>query len=464
MPRPRADGRPARSAVRTGKERTNASGRKWRTRIYAPTDGAPNGRVVYLSPDTGKLTSKVPGTDETLDSVFDQIEKWLDQGVALGRTATGDVSPVTGSGRRDMAALGALYLQDLTEKGLSPDYIANRRCLIGKWITPVVGTMLVSDWGALASTRIITNARPHLSASRLNDLGSTLSGLRGTAHSKRPGGRWLSPDDNPLEKVAYGKATTRQGASSKWVPPHKRPSTEMVHKAIVVAEQVGRWDWMPLAIRVCAFSAPRQGEMLALRAVDVDFAKDELDVNGAWTTPSSGKRAGRGKTRTGHRKPHTKNGKRRTTPYLGSQREPLRQRVAAVLGMPDSTPVENLIVLIDAERQRRAALTATGDWRDAEVPPADEMWLFPVEGGVPPTKEQFNAAWHVVRDAVGWNRAIPFKNLRHHAVLWWKANVPDITWETIADWDGHDVRTLMGYYIIASEDATVRARPHLDQL
>jgi hypothetical protein len=100
----------------------------------------------------------------------------------------------------------------------------------------------------------------------------------------------------------------------------------------------------------------------------------------------------------------------------------------------------------------------------------EEPWLFPGEDELPPTGEQFNDAWHVVRDAVGWKKTIPYRNLRHHAVLWWKANLPqtdtDVAtgWETIADWSGHDVRTLMAYYVIPSEEATKRTRGRLDQL
>ncbi len=60
----------------------------------------------------------------------------------------------------------------------------------------------------------------------------------------------------------------------------------------------------------------------------------------------------------------------------------------------------------------------------APVGVAEEPWLFPSEDGVPPTGEQFDDAWHVVLDAVGWSRTIPYRNLRHHAVLWRKAMLP----------------------------------------
>ena len=84
MARPRKDGKPAARAVRTGRERRTESGRSWRIRAYAATAGAPYGRVVFIHPDTGKPTSGVPEEGQTLDEKFDQIERWLDQNVAIG--------------------------------------------------------------------------------------------------------------------------------------------------------------------------------------------------------------------------------------------------------------------------------------------------------------------------------------------------------------------------------------------
>jgi hypothetical protein len=62
------------------------------------------------------------------------------------------------------------------------------------------------------------------------------------------------------------------------------------------------------------------------------------------------------------------------------------------VGMAEGTDADVLNARVDAERRRRAEPTATGDWRDAEVPAADEPWLFPGEDGLPPTGEHFNDA------------------------------------------------------------------------
>jgi hypothetical protein len=333
MARPRKDGRPAARAVRTGRERQTESGKRWRVRGYEPTAGAPYGRVVFIHPETGKPTSSVPEDGQTLDEKFDQIEKWLDHNVAIGTHVADDSQPGTRK-RRDMNALGDLYLDWLAARGRDPDYIANRKSLLNVWVRPVVGDRLVTNWDSDASLKVIDNARPNVSAARLQDLGSTLSGLRATAHRKRAGGRWLSPDEDPLEEVSYTKGSGKQGASSKWVPPHKRPETAMVEKAIAASAEVGRWEWLPDAIRTGGFCAARLAEQLGLRAIDVDLRNRELDVNGVWETPPSGQRAGQGKVRVGRRKPHPKNRKRRTTPYVGTMHEMYRRRVAIAFGMP----------------------------------------------------------------------------------------------------------------------------------
>ncbi len=461
MPRPRKDGKPAARAIRIGIERTSGAGKKWRVRSYDPTDGAPHGRVVFIMPTTGRPTSAVPEVGQTLDELFDQVERALTQKVAMGTTVDGDGKP--DPGRRDIRALSEMYLDHLGLHDRDDDYIANRKSMLKKWILPMIGSVLVADWCSEHSQSVIKKARAGgLSPSRVADIGSTLSGMRMTAWRRRPGGRWLSQDENPMEEVEYSRDATRQGASRDYIPPQRRPATSSVEKAIQTAAEVGRWGWLTFIISIAAFCALRLSEQLGLRAVDVDLRDRLLDVNGAWSVSPSGQRAGQGKVRVGRRKHHPKNKLRRTAPYRGSQHDMLRRLCALALGLPEGTETEAVADAIDAERERRAVLVRSGDWRDGKVPVSDECWLFPSEDGLPPTNEQFNDAWHVVRDACGWSKAIPYKNLRHHAALWWRKQ--GFAWETIADWDGHAVKTLLSYYLVASEDATKEARPKLDLL
>jgi hypothetical protein len=282
MARPRKDGKRSATAARVGKPRPTGTGGTWQVRAYKPTPGAPHGRVSYRHPETGKQTSAVPTTDETIDDVFDYIEKSLDQGVALGTHA----APAAGASeptRRDLKALGELYLEWLEMLNRSTDYISNRRSLLTKWIYPTAGDVLVRDWSTAHSETILSNARSAgLGACRVEDLGSTLSGMRRTAHRKRDGGRWLSKDEDPLEEVSYGRSAQIQGAHRTYVRPAKRPSIDRVLSAISSAKELDVWDWMPDIISYAAFSAPRLSEQLGLRAIDVDLRVRNLEINGVW--------------------------------------------------------------------------------------------------------------------------------------------------------------------------------------
>lgn len=456
MPRPRKDGRPASRAIRIGRWRTTESGKRWAVRAYAPTPENPHGRVTFIRPGKARPTSAVPVQGETLDALFERIETALNRQVALA----GD-RPSPGTQRRDLEALGVLYVEWLNSKNSSDGYIANRQCILDKWITPMIGTVLVSEWSPEHSQKVLNNARAAVGKKRLNDIRSTLSGLRSTAHRKRTGGRWLDRTEDPLEEVTVNPCGGTQGVSPKFVPVNMRPSEESVGKALIAAAEVQTFPWMARAIRIGAFNAARLGEQLALRAIDVDFREAVLDVNGSWTVE---RKAGTARgSRRRWRKLNTKNGQRRETPFYESQREDLLIDCRRALGLPGDATEETVIALIEAERARRGRLTDTGDWRDYEADPTTEPWLFPDESGLPPTKERFNDEWHKVRDASGWDTQIPYKNLRHFAILRWK-RLLGMEYEDIAPWSGHDHRTLEAYYRVPTEGAMKAARKRLAKL
>ena len=142
MGRPRKDGKKAASAVRIGRERPTGAGRTWRVRAYEPTETNPHGRVVYRNPQTGRATSAVPEDGQTLDEVFEQVEKALDQQVAMSVTRDETGQSVV----RNVRALGDVYLDSLRRLKRDDAYIRNRRTLLTKWIYPVMGDVLVRDW------------------------------------------------------------------------------------------------------------------------------------------------------------------------------------------------------------------------------------------------------------------------------------------------------------------------------
>jgi hypothetical protein len=217
MARPRKDGKRSATAARVGKPRPTGTGGTWQVRAYKPTPGAPHGRVSYRHPETGKQTSAVPTTDETIDDVFDYIEKSLDQGIALGTHA----APAAGASeptRRDLKALGELYLEWLEMLNRSTDYISNRRSLLTKWIYPTAGDVLVRDWSTAHSETILSNARSAgLGACRVEDLGSTLSGMRRTAQARR----WSLAVQG---RGSPGRSLLRALCSDPGSPPNLRPS------------------------------------------------------------------------------------------------------------------------------------------------------------------------------------------------------------------------------------------------
>jgi integrase len=385
MVRPRKDGRAPVRAIRIGAARTSASGRTWRVRSYGPTPTSPRGRVVYINPATCRLTSNVPPLGVSLDEMFDQVERHLDQKVALG-TVVDEGGRVDPGRRRDLNALSQMYLDYLRLRARDQSYVANRRSQITKWILPAIGSVLVEEWSSAHSQAVIRAARDGgLSPARVEDIGTALSGMRKTAWRRRAGGRWLSREEDPMEEVEYGRGATVQGAGRNYCPSQRRPETESVEAAIAVAEHMGRWSWMGSIISVAGYCALRLGEQLALRAVDVDLVDRLLEVNGTWAVPPSGRRAGQRGVRVGHRKPHPKNRRRRTAPYRGSQHDMLVRLCALALGLTEAATTGDVADAIDVERARRAAMARSGDWREVSVPAADEPWLFPGEGGCPPT-------------------------------------------------------------------------------
>ena len=74
MARPRKDGKPPAKPLRIGAPRPTLAGGVWRVAAYAPTPGAPHGRVAYRNPETGRPTSAVPVEGQTLDDANPSVQ------------------------------------------------------------------------------------------------------------------------------------------------------------------------------------------------------------------------------------------------------------------------------------------------------------------------------------------------------------------------------------------------------
>jgi hypothetical protein len=226
MGRPRKDDIRSASPVRIGKQRQTAGGTQWRVRAYGPTPGAPRGRVTFRKPD-GKTTSRIPKILD-LEALFEKIEDDLDQGrdVDAGSSDPAGAPAAEEPTLRDINALGVRYLAWLTAKDRDRDYIKNREYMLTKWVYPELGTVLVAHWSAEHSLHVVKAMRDAgKGAATVEYLGTTLSGLRSTAHRKHDGVRWLDRDENPLEDVQYSRGAIVQGAHKNYIPLHERPAT-----------------------------------------------------------------------------------------------------------------------------------------------------------------------------------------------------------------------------------------------
>lgn len=75
---------------------------------------------MFKDAETHKLVTRTPDDGQTLEQLFDLVERALGQNVALARTA----------GTRGLTALADRYLEWLRDQGRDPDYINNRRSLL----------------------------------------------------------------------------------------------------------------------------------------------------------------------------------------------------------------------------------------------------------------------------------------------------------------------------------------------
>jgi integrase len=259
--------------------------------------------------------------------------------------------------------------------------------------------------------------------------------------------RWLSPSENPLEDVSYGKSGAHHevaNAHRSYIEPKHRPKAEMVEAAIAIAPSVaegtygGGEDWIDILIDIAAYCGPRQAEQLALRSEDIDLATRTIYINGRWKYPRDGRKY--------YRQRFTKTEEIRAIPYRASLHERLAARVAQAR--------------VEAAERREAALAAGVTGKELEL--VSTAWLFPHKvHGVPPTKEQFNDLWLKIRqaledDGVEWPRKIKFMNLRHHFATWAYELMSD--WETVALLMGDDVQTVKDHYVLPSADTMDKVR------
>ncbi len=445
-------------ALRIGKPRGDIGGRgEWRAKLYGPTERYARYRISFKDSATGKWVTRQVPTGEDHDVHFDKIERALDSRVAQ---PTGDRRPT-------MRALVGRYLTWLESKGRDETYVKKVANVLDVWVVRSHGDLTVEGWSPEHSLAWIGAARrAGLSPSRVEDLGVALSGMRKTAFRKGPDGtRWLDPSDDPMEGVEYSRSSTMEGAHRDWVPPTARPLTGHVESLIEAARASAPWSWMVTQLGVGAFCGLRLSEQLAVRAVDIDFANQVIRVwhSVRWPRPNAGVEWGL--------KP-TKTKVRREVPYPSSLHGPLLDLCRESLGLsPDATECEVAVAqgghYDEHLRELDARVVRTG--RARPISPHEGLLFVDSALGLPPTKEKYGEQWRQLRSRSTWPAAIPWRNARHHTATWWRAvsasrtGVPE-SWENIAHWLGHSVKTCLDHYVRAGEDAGFHARAYLDEV
>lgn len=445
-----------------GKPRTlGGSARTWRVRLYAPEDGGTKYQVMFRAPagdgEPWKRVLRRANSEDEARKIFAQAEAALD--TEKDTPAGADVRA-----SRTIEMLGKAYLQDSIERGKQPRTMEQRESRLNAHILPTIGGVPVAKWRVEHSRLVMEKGAKTIFSQRgREDLRGQLAAMRKLAW--RLG--WLDRSIDPLDGLEIGKANVLHGATAQYVDPRLRPETRQVKAMADAADKLCGPDGtdplltrLPLfgtKIRVAGFGGLRLGEQNALRAIDVFFDRGYVHVNGAWVTPrhADGFR-GPVKNHTLHEVPLPKS----------LMHDELLPWVKELLGLPAKASLQQVINAQEAERHRRASLSARQKdrslaWWNYSVAPEDELWLFiDTATGLPVKPEAHNERWHRVRKWVeendpdnAWPKAIVYRNLRHHAATKWFHDELGEPWEVVAQYLGDKLTTVLNHYARAGEDA-----------
>jgi len=397
------------NALRSGKLRDNEQNRGWRAKLYGPTAKMRCHRVAYKNPVTKEWIYTTVADGASADDAFDEIEMKLNHEVAL---------PAARSKAPTMSDLAVRYLEWLRLTSRDETYIRKVENLLDVWVLRRHGDLEVRRWSSHSSLTWIAAAREaSRSSSRIEDLGSALSGLRSTAWRKDADGqRWLDRGDDPLENVNYTSRGTEQGVHRSFVPISLRPTGAHVESVLAAAEQAPKWPWLTAQMRIGLFCGPRLAEQLALRSVDIDFVGRKLYIRHSirWGRPKAGISCAL--------KP-TKTKMRRESPYPGSMHDMLLKLCEASMGLACDATLDEVVAAQTALYDRHLrklddAVQKTGKPR--AISPHEHLLFTDPATGLPPTKETFNDEWRKLRARSSWPASIPWNNARHHTVMWWR--------------------------------------------
>ncbi|MFN2538883.1 MAG: hypothetical protein ABR549_12175 [Mycobacteriales bacterium] len=447
-----------------GKPRNLGGGqRAWRSALYPPGGRYSLYRVVFKeeADEEWAWTARTAPTEVEARRLFRQVEKALDAmrpapaRASVQRTRTGD-------------ALADIYLADSRAQAKAARTVEQRESRLRRHVRPILGDVVVANWRVAHSRAVIDGARERgvRSVGRLADIRQDLAAMRKLAW--REG--WLPRDVDPLEGLSLPKQQAMSGAGKGYVPPELRPSRRHIDAMAAAAdhltrsgpEPVRRLPLLGTQIRLAGYVGLRLGEQLGLRAIDIDFERGVVSINGSWTQP-------RLADSVAFRGP-VKNGLVHEAPMPASLRLALLPRCAELLGLPVDANAKQVSASQAAERARRGKQAGSMDrWWELPVDPAEEKWLFvDTDTGLPSRTELFNDRWHRVRRWLAandgenaWPDYIVYRNLRHHAAGFWHDELGR-DWADVAAWLGDRLATVLDHYVRSGVDALSEAAAALE--
>lgn len=229
------------------------------TRIYAPSTGESNYRVVATDPSTGKRVFAKVGTEEAARAKARELERLIAQAIPV--VGPRDDAALT------VASLAERYVADHLS-GLSLRYREKQQYLLRRWILPALGDLHLSRWAPADSMAVLAAVRRAGGSDALvQDVGSAMRGL--VTHARRL--RWLTvQSDDPMWMVSYSKRASVQGEHAIYVPRLALPTDAECDALFAAFEAQGERTWA-LALRLKHRAGLRWGELVALRADDIGF-------------------------------------------------------------------------------------------------------------------------------------------------------------------------------------------------